>query len=201
MKGFLVNQELLLQLETLKTRDTAMREELLQEGRLYGKYEQTMQNIHKENAKALDKIISIHGWPGISKVGLKGSRTAWLIAQHAICTPDLQRKFFQCLSEASKIGDVPKRQVALLMDRIRFNEGRAQVYGTVLDWNEKGEFSCELEDPENIDTLRAEAGLPPFLQSQQKHLMEVEAEGGKMPEDFKAYKEAYFQWAKSVGWQ
>jgi NAD(P)-dependent dehydrogenase (short-subunit alcohol dehydrogenase family) len=38
---------------------------------------------------------------------------------------------------ASESGDAPKRQVALLTDRIRFNEDRPQIYGTVFDWNEK----------------------------------------------------------------
>lgn len=116
-----MNSELLKQLELLKQRDTATREKLLQEGRLYGTYEPEMQKVHVENAEALNELISSHGWPGISKVGLEGCRVAWLIAQHAICTPGLQRKFHSLLKETAEAGDAPMRQVAWLTDRILFN--------------------------------------------------------------------------------
>lgn len=81
-----MNKELLAQLESLKQRDIDTREKLLGVGKLYGVYDEAMQNVHRENAQVLDDLISKHGWPGISKVGLEGSRAAWLIAQHAICT-------------------------------------------------------------------------------------------------------------------
>lgn len=115
--------------------------------------------------------------------------------------PNLQRKFLQYLSKAAEGGDVPSKPVALLTDRIRFNEGKPQVYGTVLDWNEDGELTCELESPRKVNELREEVGLPPFEQSLKEHRGEVEAEGGRPPENFKAYKQAGSDWAKSVGWQ
>jgi hypothetical protein len=196
-----MNKELLAQLDNLKQRDIKTREKLLEEGRLYGTYDEEMQHIHKENAQALDEIISIHGWPSASKVGLEGSRSAWLIAQHAICTPNLQRKFLQYLSKAATRGDVPQKQVALLTDRIRFNEGKPQIYGAVLDWNEDGELTCKLENPEKVDELRQQVGLPPFEQSLQEQKLAVEAGGGKPPENYSAYKQRGLDWAKSVGWQ
>ncbi len=196
-----MNEELFGQLEKLKQRDIEARGKLLEEGRLYEAYEQEMQNIHVENAEALNDIVSSHGWPGISKVGLEGCRTAWLIAQHAICTPELQRRFLYLLKEAAAAGDAPMKQVALLVDRIRFNEGKPQVYGTVLDWSDDGELSCELENPERVDVLRDEVGLSPYQTSLREHRKVVEAEGGKPPRDFQAYKQAQKQWAKNVGWQ
>ena len=196
-----MNEELLAQLERLKQRDVETREKLLEEGRLYGAYEEEMQNVHVENAEALNQIISRHGWPGISKVGLEGCRAAWLIAQHAICTPELQRRFLHLLKEAAAVGDAPMKQVALLSDRIRSNEGKPQVYGTVLDWNEDGELNCELENPDRVDELREEVGLSSFQASLREHREEVEAEGGKPPDNFRAYKQAQLEWAKKVGWQ
>jgi hypothetical protein len=196
-----MNKELIAQLENLNQRDIETRNRLLEEGRLYGKYDEEMQNVHRENALALHEIISIHGWPGISVVGLEGSRAAWLIAQHAICTPSIQRKFFEYISKAAASGDVPQKQVALLTDRIRYSEGKPQIYGTVLDWNENGELTCELENPEMVDELREQVGLPPFQQSLQEHRAEIEAEGGKPPKNYKAYKQAGYDWARSVGWR
>ena len=196
-----MNQELLNQLENLKQNDIDTRNKLAEEGRLYGMYAEEMQKVHIENAKALNDLIEKHGWPGISKVGPEGSRAAWLIAQHSICTPDLQRKFLKHLSDAEKEGDVPSRQVAFLTDRIRFNEGKPQVYGTVYDWNENGVLFCEVEDQGNIDEKRETIGLPPFQESLQNEIAAIKAEGGGPPQDFKAYKQAAMQWAKSVGWQ
>lgn len=54
------------------------------------------------------------------------------LGQHALCTPLLQRKFFEYVAKAAESDDVPMKQVTLLTDRIRFNEGKPQIYGTVL---------------------------------------------------------------------
>jgi len=196
-----MDNELIEQLAQLKERDIKTRNKLLGEGRLYGQYDQELQSVHTENALALEKIVAVHGWPTISKVGIEGTRLAWLVAQHAICTPDLQRKFFKLLSEAAEKGDVPKKQVAFLSDRIRFNEGKPQIYGTVLDWNEQGEFTCELENSKNVNELRESVGLPRFEVARAEHQKEVISEGGRPPEDYGLYKEGVDAWAKSVGWR
>jgi hypothetical protein len=189
------------ELMALKRRDVQTRSLLLSEGRLYGGYAEEMQQVHRENAIRLDALVSTHGWPGISMVGLEGCRAAWLIAQHSICTPRLQRKFLALLTSAAENGDVPKTQVAYLTDRIRFNEGRPQVYGTVLDWNENGELSCVLEDPANVDARRQHVGLPALQDDDlHKHRREVEAEGGRPPADYEEYRRKSREWARSVGW-
>lgn len=196
-----MDQRLFDTLNDLRQRDINTRERLLKEGRLYGVYDEEMQSVHRENAKELHRLISIHGWPGISKVGIEGSRLAWSIAQNANCTPDLQRAFLHYMIEASQKGDVPKKQVALLTDRIRFNEGRPQVYGTVLDWDEHGELGCELEHANIVDKLREEVGLSSFAISLQEHSVEIAVEGATPPADMDAYKAAASAWAKSVGWR
>ncbi|HOP41362.1 MAG TPA: hypothetical protein PLI53_09990, partial [Geobacteraceae bacterium] len=65
-----MNDALAAELKSLKQRDIETRERLLKEGKLYGFYDDEMQRVHIENAKALDHIISVHGWPGVSMVGL-----------------------------------------------------------------------------------------------------------------------------------
>jgi hypothetical protein len=196
-----MNEALIEELNGLKQRDIETREKLLKMGRLYGSYDEEMKRVHVENAEALNRFVSVHGWPGISMVGLEGCRAAWLVAQHAIGTPALQRRFLQELEKASRAGEAPAKLAAFLSDRIRFNEGKPQVYGTVRDWNENGELDCEVEDPEHVDELRASAGLPPFAESLAEHREEVEAEGGKAPVDIESYREAGTLWAKQVGWR
>lgn len=195
-----MNQQLLDELLALKQHDIDTRSRLLNDGKLYGDYAPEMQKIHRENATELDKIISKYGWPGISLVGLEGCRAAWLIAQHSICTPALQRKFLTLLVNASERGDAPKVLVAFLTDRIRFNENKPQLYGTVLDWNEEGELSCEVEDSANLDVRRKAVGLAPFREELEKHREEVKSEGGVPPKDLAEYKQKAREWASSVGW-
>ncbi len=196
-----MNTQLLDELIAMKQRDADTRSRLVREGRLYDGYAKEMQQVHRENAHQLNTLIAQQGWPTVPRVGLEGCRAAWLIAQHSICTPDLQRKFLTLLTEAAKQGAVPKAQVAYLTDRIRFNENKPQVYGTVLDWDEDGKLSCIVEDPPNLDARRREMGLPATeddnLAAYQK---EVESEGGKPPRDFAEAKRKGLGWAKSVGW-
>ncbi len=196
-----MNEALIAELDSLKQRDIKTREKLLKNGRLYGSYDQEMQQVHTENAEALNRIVSVYGWPGISMVGLEGCRSAWFVAQHSICSPALQRYFLVELEKASRMGEAPPKLAAFLSDRIRFNEGKPQVYGTVLDWNENGELGCEVENPEHVDELRASVGLPSFAESLAKHSEEVAAEGGKAPVDFDSYREAGTRWAQQVGWR
>ena len=132
----------------------------MREGRLYDEYADELQHVHREDAHRLNELISQHGWPTILAVGLEGCCTAGVIAQHSIGTPELQRKFLALITETGRNGAVPKTQVTFLTDRIRFNEIKPQVYGTVLDWDEKGELSCEVEDPAILDSRRWEMGLP-----------------------------------------
>ena len=196
-----MNETLAAELESLKQRDLETRSKLLAEGRLYGSYEAEMQRVHVENAEALDRIVAQHGWPGISMVGIDACRAAWMVAQHSICTPRLQRKFLKLLEEAVGKEDVPAKQAAMLVDRIRFNEDRPQVYGTVLDWDENGVLGCPLENPEEVDKRRKDVGLPPLQESIEATGKEIAAEGGKPPQDYHAFRKKFHEWAREVGWQ
>lgn len=196
-----MNQHLLDELIAMKQRDLDTRSRLVREGRLYDSYAEEMQQVHRENAHRLNQLISQHGWPTISLVGLEGCRAAWLIAQHSICTPDLQRKFLALLTEAAGKGDAPRPQVAFLTDRIRFNENKPQVYGTVLDWDVRGELLCVVEDPVNLDTRRQEMGLPAATAADvATYRKEVESEGGGPPRDPAEARRQRQEWAKGVGW-
>src|SRR5207249_12259611 len=141
--GWNVNRQVFDELLPLKQRDTDMRSRLLQEGKLYGDYAPEMQQVHRENAKRLDEIIAKHGWPGVSLVGLEGCRAAWLIAQHSICTPDLQGKFLALLAKPAADAEARKRQVASFTNGIGSTERKPKVYVTVLDWNKRVKLSCK----------------------------------------------------------
>jgi predicted nucleic acid-binding Zn ribbon protein len=112
----------------------------------------------------------------------------------------LQRTFLALLTHAAENGEVPKLQVAFLTDRIRFNEDKPQVYGTVLDWDENGELSCVVEDPAHLDARRRAVGLPAAQDDLEASRKAVEAEGGRAPPDFAEARRQRLAWAKRVGW-
>lgn len=188
-------------LDRLKQRDDETRSKLLREERLHGSYDDEMQQVHINNAQALNELVNEHGWPGISLVGLEGCRAAWMLAQHSICTPALQRKFLQLLKIAADKAEVPMLQVAMLTDRIRFNEDRPQVYGCILDWDENGVLGCRVEDPDSVDARRKSVDLLPLEQTIEAQRLEIAAEGGGPPPDYYAFRSAFLNWAKQTGWQ
>ena len=196
-----MNQQLLGELIAMKQHDAGTRSRLAREGRLYDGYAEEMQQVHRDNAHRLNRLVSQYGWPTISTVGLEGCRAAWLVAQHSNCTPDLQRQFLVLLAEAAENGAVPKPQVSFLTDRIRFNENQPQLYGTVLDWDENGELSCLVENPADLDARRREMGLPATRNDDlTAYRQDVELEGGRPPRDLAEAKRKGREWAKRVGW-
>lgn len=184
----------------MQRRDTETRERLLAAGRLYGDYAVEMQAVHNAHAERLAALIAEHGWPGYTLAGEDGARAAWLIAQHAIGTPDLQRGFLRELAAAVERHEASALQLAYLTDRIRFNEQRPQRYGLVLDWNAAGELDCALEDPSQVDAWRAAVGLPPYAEDLARHRAQVVAEGGHCPADYDAYRARASDWARRTGW-
>jgi hypothetical protein len=195
-----MNQQLLDELISMEQGDVDTRPRLVREGQLYDNYADELQHVHREDAHRLNELVSQHGWPTISAVGLEGCRTAGVIAQHSIGSPELQRKFLALTTETGGNGEVPKTQVAFLTDRIRFNEIKPQVYGTVLDWDEKGELSCEVEDPANLDSRRWEMGLPATQENDlEAYRQQVESEGGKSPQNYMETTRKRLEWARNVG--
>jgi hypothetical protein len=161
-----------------------------------------MEEVHKKNAAELSAIIDEHGWPGVELVGEEAAKAAWLVATHAISLPDFQRRCRAMLAESVERGDAPAAHLAMLDDRIRFNEGRPQRYGTILDWQDDGDLGTgPIEDPDRIEERRAEVGLP----SLNEHLERVRAatreENNTPPDDIDARRREIDEWARNVGWR
>ena len=182
--------------------DLQVRAELVASGELFGRYNERMAAVHKQNAESLDRIIDEFGWPGGSLVGSDGAEAAWLILQHAIGSPRFQRKCLPILKNAVEDGEVPAFQVACLEDRICVFEGRPQRYGTQFDWDGNGKLSPHpIEDPERVDEQRASVGLGPLCEKIQEMRQRATAEGHEQPADFDEYLKGREAWARSVGWR
>jgi hypothetical protein len=114
----------------------------------------------------LRKILDDHQWPGISMVGEDGSRSAWLIAQHAgDVDPDFQLRCERLLTAAVSGRDAKPGQLAALRDRIELEAGRPQLYGSHLEpHGDSWRAVRGIEDRDAVDARRAALGLKPWTE-------------------------------------
>jgi hypothetical protein len=196
-----VNKDLQMQLLALKQNDDDTRARLVAAGVLYQGYNKEMETVHVHNAEQLEAIIHRVGWPGVPLVGEEGAQAAFIIVHHAISRPGFQRKCLELIREAVRSGDVDARHEALLVDRIRFNERRPQMYGTIFDWDENGEMSpWHIEYPETVDARRADVGLMSLADQIQKVRESSRREGAVAPADYFARQTEIEEWSRAAGW-
>jgi hypothetical protein len=197
-----MNDDLRQELLALAAEDRRVRAELMAQRVPFDGYHPRMQEVHDRNAARLVEIIAAHGWPGHSLVGEDGAGAAWLILQHAIAQPALQRRGLTLLREAALMGEVSAAQAAYLQDRICFFEGRPQVYGTQYDWDENGELNPHpIEDMAGVDARRRSVGLGP-LEENTRRMRENAARDGDGPSaDGAEHRRKMLAWARSVGWR
>jgi hypothetical protein len=122
-----------------------------------------MGKIDEANHQRMKEVVVKYGWPGKSLVGADGAGAAWLFVQHADSDVPFQR---QCLDLIVKLprGEVAPEHLAYLTDRVLLNEGKKQMYGTMLRKENGKLVPKSLEDEENVDKRRAELGLPPLAE-------------------------------------
>ncbi|WP_413582717.1 DUF6624 domain-containing protein [Bdellovibrio sp. HCB288] len=176
--------------------DQAVREVLAQTGELFQGYSPVMEKTHLKHAERLKELIELHGFPTIPRVGEDAAIAAMRLILHAISWPEFMRAMEIETVELLKNNEVPKQYVAMLMDRIRFYEGRKQIYGTNSDWDDNGILRVtDVEDEPNLNARRAEMGLDPLESLVRSPLEEFH------PTDPKKRHEEFVAWTLKVGWR
>ena len=183
-------------------RDLDTRTRLAASGELFNGYHPEMEAVHDENAALLTRVFDDIGWPGRREYGDDGAGAAFLILQHAIGHPDLQRRGLTLLLDAIPEGQANPLDVAYLSDRISIFEGGAQTFGTQFDWDANGQLSpAAVRDPETLDERRASVGLPPIAETIAHMRASAAAEGQTAPADLTERRAAYEAWARKAGWR
>jgi len=85
--------------------------------------------IRKHTIK-MKKIVSRFGCIDITRFGQDVSHFAWLLVQHSNHDITFQESYLELMKES---GDVLKRDIAYLTDRILINKKEPQLYGTQMD--------------------------------------------------------------------
>lgn len=193
-----MREELRRKLLAMAGEDQRVLAELAATGELFQGYAPRMAEVHGRNARSLESIIEEHGWPGKSLVGDDGAQAAWLVLQHAIGDPALQRKCLPLLRDAAERGETEPAHPAYLEDRIRFFERRPQRYGTQLDWDDDGQLTpWLLEDPDRVDEYRHSVGLQPLADRLKQARTDTQE---SPPPDLNKHRREMEAWSKSVGW-
>lgn len=183
-------------------RDAETRARLVASGTLFDGYHPEMEAVHAENAALLERAFNALGWPGRGKLGDDGAAAAFIILQHAISRPDLQRRGLELMLEAIPLGEANPIDAAYLSDRIAVFEGREQSFGTQFDWNPSGQLApAPIRDAANVEERRASVGLPPLVDSITEMRARAAAEGELPPSDIERRRAAFEAWARRVGWR
>ena len=114
-------------------------------------------SLDLRNTERMKEIVKVMGWPTISKVGEKISNMAWLLIQHADHDVGFQKQCLEFMEQS--FGDVSKRNIGYLEDRIRVNEGRPQLYGTQFRGEGENYGPAPIENPEKVDERRKGLGM------------------------------------------
>lgn len=118
------------------------------------------------NLIRIEEIIEKYGYPGKSLVGMQ-SNVAFLVIQHSDI--ETQEKYLPILKEAADKGELRWSSLALLIDRIRVNNGEKQIYGSQIRQSGDGKYVLfPIEDEPNVNKRRAKVGLGP-LEEYVKH--------------------------------
>ncbi len=102
------------------------------------------------------------GPPTHSVHGERPSHPASLLAQHAAANPQPQQAVPAALTELVPAKEASGKDLAYLHDRVAMNADQAQRFGTQGSCTDDGWQPAELEDPDNIDSIRAEVGMGPL---------------------------------------
>jgi hypothetical protein len=197
-----MNEALRDELLAMAAADLQLRSELLRDGSLFQGYNPRMRALHQQNAARLQELLDAGGWPLPEQVGQQASDAAWLVLQHAIGSPALQRRGLLLLQQAAAEGNVPALQVAMLEDRILCMEGKPQRHGTQFDWDLRGVLApLPMDDPTAVDARRKALGLCSLEEETQHKRAQAQREGEQVPRDLAARRREQLQWLVETGWR
>jgi hypothetical protein len=163
------NKPLTAELDSIYKDDQQYRMQISGIDKKYGWESKEMKDhwkiINKKDSINLIKTTNIldkYGWLGADIVGEDGNKTLFLVIQHADLNTQL--KYLPMMQKAAKKGNASGSNLALLEDRVALRQGRRQIYGSQIgrDKETKLYYVSPLEDPDNVDTRRANVGLQPL---------------------------------------
>ena len=164
-----LNKPLVAELDSVFTDDQKYRLQLSEIEEKYGSQSNELKSLWKTinekdsvNLLKVKLILDKYGWLGEDIIGSQGNLTLFLVIQHA--DSSTRREYLPMMEQAVKQGKANAGNLALLEDRMAFERGKKQIYGSQIGYNPetKRNYVLPLEDPDNVDKRRREVGLGPL---------------------------------------
>jgi len=117
--------------------------------------------VNNANCKRFREIYNQYGVITISKFGAEASTNAWLLVQHFQKSEvDFKKKYLEAMKLTA--GDVSKRNLAYMEDRILVETGNDQIFGTQGKQLGKTWEFFPITDIQNVDKRRELMELEPL---------------------------------------
>ncbi len=109
----------------------------------------------------MKKIYKKFGFPNYDLVGPDGSHNFWLLVQHQDAHPKFQDTVLNTMKKEVDKGKASVTDYAYLVDRVKINSGKLQIYGTqmVLNSTQSSYEPLPVIEPENLNERRKTVGL------------------------------------------
>lgn len=109
-------------------------------------------------------MFEMHGFLDFDLVGTEGSYNFWMLVQHQDKHPEFQEAVLEKMELAAREQKASYSNYAHLLDRVRINTGRLQVFGTqmMLNADSTSYIPQPVEDPDKLDKRRKRVDLPPM---------------------------------------
>lgn len=114
----------------------------------------------QENEEKLIGLLEKYGWPTTSAVSEYAAAGAALVINHA--SHELRVKYFPMLEKAFENGEAQPLRYAKMKDRLLVEEGKKQLYGTQIKFENQIRVPYPIKDPEQVDLRRSKIGLGPL---------------------------------------
>ena len=132
--------------------------------------------IDESNMARIETIVKQHGYPGESLVGSPANEAVFYVIQHS----EKIDHYLPLIEKAAREKQLPFRLYAMMKDRSLMQNEKEQIYGTQASGfsalnkkTGKAEWTWiiwPVEDPENVNKRRKEAGFEQTVEENAKRL-------------------------------
>jgi len=116
-------------------------------------------SLLRDGVQRVCTILKENGWIKKETLGQAGF-SAVIDVIFSVDQPNIQREFLPILLAAAEKGQVPRADIATLVDSIRIKSGLRQLFGTYLTLNDGIAYLYPLENQKLVDEWRKSYELP-----------------------------------------
>ena len=130
--------------------------------------DEQQQKINVEHMTKLEGFMNDEGWISSKKYGNTASRQALAILKNT--GGERLEPHLDMVLKAAENGEANPTDVAYIHDKVLMHQGKKQLYGTQIAFNEKKGINdvYPIQDEANVDTRRAKVGLEPLAEALKK---------------------------------